>query len=541
MRPETVEDLRERNRDLQIRLEKAEATLRAIGNGETAAVVTERKRALQHSEALYRGIARNLPNGMVCLVDPEMRCICIEGELASKLGLNSDQLQGRQVLEALEAVDEGLRSVVEARFRRTLAGQTASYETEVRGRLAWSHYAPLWEENGTVWAALMVALDVTERRRAEERLRHTQKLESVGMLAGGIAHDFNNLLACIMGNASMLLDEVAPATAERLKDVISSAEKGANLTRQLLAYSGKGQFIVRDLDVSQAVHEVTALVEVSIPRSVQLVVHVERRLPMVRMDPSQLQQVVMNLVINAGEAIGEGKQGKITVATSLVDVEKSFVDAIGEDVAQGRYVCIEVSDTGSGIDDETKSKIFDPFFTTRFIGRGLGLPAVSGILRSLKGGLTLDSAPGRGSTFRVFLPGGERHERETYVPDGLATILVVDDETPVRDFISEILRRNKYRVLLAADGREALEVCKREPGDIDAAVLDIAMPIMGANELLPKITARKPNIKIMLTSGYCESEARRLCAARPGVAFIQKPFTAQRFVKAVDELFGLKR
>ncbi len=399
---------------------------------------------------------------------------------------------------------------------------------------------PLFGENGRPRGAVGAFLDMTERRRNEERLRQTQKLESIGLLAGGIAHDFNNLLVGIMGNASLVLEDVGSAQQERIKDVIASAERAAHLTSQLLAYSGKGQFVVRDLDVSQAVNEMAGLVEFSIPKSVQLSVNVQRRLPSVRMDPSQLHQILMNLVINAGEAIGEGNPGRVAVATSMADISSSFVDATGEEIGPGRYVRIQVSDTGSGIDGEMKSKIFDPFFSTKFTGRGLGLAAVAGIVRSANGAITVDSSPGRGSSFSVFLPvvdrGAPEVEKEESATRG--TVLVVDDEATVRDFIQAALSKESYRVLVASDGREALSVSDREPGGIDAVVLDVVMPVMGAKDLLPRLRERRADIRVLLTSGYSESEARRLCAAYPGAAFIQKPYTAGQLVKAIADLIA---
>ena len=428
---------------------------------------------------------------------------------------------------------------------RVLRGESIT-DLELRGRRSdtgqeW-HFRfsgePVYEPGGRQILAVIITRDMTARKRAEERIRQSQKLESLGLLAGGIAHDFNNLLTGIMGNASMVLDEIDPASAERVREVIDSAERAANLTRQLLAYSGKGQFIVRDLNVSEAVNEIAALVEFSIPKSVQLAVTVQRRLPLVRMDPSQLQQVLMNLVINAGEAIGEGNPGRITVATSTTMIDRPFVDTAGEEVAPGRYVCVEVSDTGSGIDGEHRAKIFDPFFTTKFTGRGLGLAAVAGIVRSLKGGITVESGAGRGSTFRVFLPASEG--RIETAPkgegvDGGTTILVVDDEAAVRNFIAAVLRKRGHRVLTASDGQEALTVMERE-SKIEAVVLDVIMPVMGGNDVLPKLKALRPELKVLMTSGYSESEARRLCATYPGASFIQKPYTAQQVSKAVEEL-----
>jgi PAS domain S-box-containing protein len=406
------------------------------------------------------------------------------------------------------------------------------------------HAVPLFGEDGSSSGAVAAFLDVTERKRNEERLRQTQKLESLGLLAGGIAHDFNNLLTGIMGNASMIVDEVPPGASEHLNEVISSAERAAHLTRQLLAYSGKGQFVMRDLDISQAVHEIANLAQFSIPKSVDLAVTVQRRLPAVRMDPSQFQQIVMNLVINAGEAIGEGNPGKVSVATSMTDVEAAFVDTAADEVCPGRYVCIEVSDTGCGIKSEDMAKVFEPFFTTKFTGRGLGLAAVAGILRAQKGGITVQSAPGSGSSFRILLPASKRAaqqpESQPPVP-GQATVLVVDDEAAVRDFICAVLRRHGHRVLTAFDGRDALAVLEKESFNIDAIVLDVVMPVMGANDLLPRIKVEKPELKVLLTSGYSEAEARRLCADFPGAAFIQKPYTAQEIARAVEQLLGLRK
>ncbi|HEX8984146.1 MAG TPA: ATP-binding protein, partial [Bryobacteraceae bacterium] len=384
--------------------------------------------------------------------------------------------------------------------------------------------------------------DVTARKRNEERLRQTQKLESVGLLAGGIAHDFNNLLTGVMGSASLLLEDAAPGHAEVLRSIIASTERAAHLTRQLLAYSGKGQFIVREMDVSQAVNETADLVQFSIPKSASLALNLERRLPWVAMDPGQLQQILMNLVINAGEAIGDGNPGRITVTTSMADIQSPFNDELGEEIAPGRYVCIEVRDTGSGIDPAKKAKIFDPFFTTKFVGRGLGLAAIGGILRSQKGGITVESALGKGSTFRVFLPVTGTAGPGVQGPaagSGRPSILVVDDEVAVRDFIGAALRRKGYHVVQASDGQEALAVCGSAPGAIGAAIVDVIMPNMSANDLLSALKAKQPGMRILLTSGYSEAEARRLCAAYPGAAFIQKPYTAQQLAKTVDELVGV--
>ncbi len=450
----------------------------------------------------------------------------------------------------LDVVHPEDRAAVHAAYSSSVRDGGPSYEITHRvvqkstGEVRWVHEKceHVRDGDGRIVRSVGMVQDITERKRAEDALRQAQKLESIGFLAGGIAHDFNNLLTGIMGHASMVLDDIDPDSAERIKEVIRGAERAANLTRQLLAYSGKGQFVVRDLNISRAVNEMSDLVQFSIPKSVDLALNLQKRLPRVRMDPSQLEQVLMNVVINAGEAIGEGRPGKITIATGITDVEKPFADAIGQNVAAGRYVSIEVTDTGSGIDQNAQTKIFDPFFTTKFTGRGLGLAAVAGIIRSQKGAITMESLPGRGTAFRVLLPVAEdRVQQGEDQPDanGRTTVLVVDDEPSVRQFIGSVVHRRKYRVLEASDGRDALAVCDREAGEIDAAILDVVMPLMGAKELLPELKARQPKMKILLTSGYSESEARRLCAQYPGAAFIQKPYTAQQIAKAVDDLLGV--
>ena len=402
---------------------------------------------------------------------------------------------------------------------------------------------PIFDDSGNPRGAVGVFVDITERKRDEERLRQTQKLESIGLLAGGIAHDFNNLLTGIIGNASLLLEERAEENRERrVQDIIRTAERAATLANQLLAYSGKGQFIVKDIDVSEAVHDLAELVQFSIPKSVEVDISLRRRLPLVEIDPSRLQQIIMNLVINAGEAIGEGNPGTVTLSTSRVRFEKAFVDVLGQQVEPGTYVCISVRDTGPGIDADKLPKIFDPFFTTKFTGRGLGLAAVSGIVRSQKGAVMVESGPGRGTTFRVYLPvheaAAQAAAEEQPLTRDAATVLVADDNAEVRNVISAALRRNGYRVLTAADGQEALAIADREPGPIAAAVLDVVMPIMGAEQVLPALTAKRPDIKILLTSGYSETGARRLLMAYRGSAFIQKPYTVQQILKAVEDLCG---
>jgi PAS domain S-box-containing protein len=414
------------------------------------------------------------------------------------------------------------------------------------GRRFRAHWVaePISDDKGEILGAAIVVHDETERLRAVEVELQRQKLESVGLLAGGIAHDFNNLLTSIMGNASLVVNEIPAQWASHLRVVIETAEVAAGLIRQLLAYSGKDESMANRLNVAEVVHETGALVQFSIPKSVQLSVAAEQRLPPVRADRAQLQQILMNLAINAGEAIGEGNAGRIKIGTTMADIDEVFTDALGQEMTPGRYIVVEVRDTGSGMDAAILPKIFDPFFTTKFIGRGLGLAAVAGMIRGQRGAVTVESTPGRGSTFRVFLPAAKDLDQEAEgEQDAIlqATVLVVDDELTVRDFVAAALRQRGYRVLTAGDGREAVGILEERGLDaaapaVDAVVLDLIMPVMSAREFLPVLRERWPETKVLLTSGYNEAEAKQLGAGQPGIAFLQKPYTAQRLGEAITDL-----
>ncbi len=532
----------------------------AAGHVATVLVITRDVTPIRHAEEVLRASERqakmvieNLAEGLV-VIDPEAgtlywnrAALALHGYQTQDHSLN--RLEDTNRIFELRTPDGRLLPCDEWPVERLLRGESVrDYELAIRDlRRDWERIfsyssAMVRDESGQPWLGLLTIRDVTERRRTEERLRQAQKLESIGLLAGGIAHDFNNLLTGIIGNASLVLDRVSGESVDRIREVMRSAERAAHLTQQLLAYAGKGQFVLRDIDISQAVQETSDLLQFSIARNVELVLNVQKRLPVLRMDPIQLQQILMNLVINAAEAIGEGNAGKITVSTSVTDLAGPLLDVTGQEVPAGRYVRVEVRDTGSGIEEENRSRIFDPFFTTKFAGRGLGLAAVAGIVRAQRGAITLESAPGQGSTFGVLLPVAERSAYsagERPGERGRSTVLVVDDEPAVREFIAAVLGRRGYRVLTAGDGRDALGVWEREGGRIDAVLLDIVMPVMDAKELLPRIKAGKPDLKILLTSGYSEMEARRLCAEYPDAAFIQKPYSSQQIVQAMDALMGL--
>jgi PAS domain S-box-containing protein len=418
------------------------------------------------------------------------------------------------------------------------------------GSLHWvaAHGRVFFEGDGGLRRAVRFAgvnSDVTVRRQAEERLRQAQKLESVGMLAGGIAHDFNNLLTVIMGSASAALADCP--SCEHSKNILRSSERAAYLTRQLLAYAGKGHQVVKLVDVSEVISESKRLLTASVPKKVALEFDLDPDLPLVETDPSRMEQILMNLVINASEAMPAKADGHIRIATSGCDVTPDLarLHSVDYDVAPGAYVCLTVRDNGSGMDAATISRIFEPFFTTKFTGRGLGLAAVQGIVRTVQGFIKVESTPGAGSAFRVYMPASGKKrspERAKRTPlqqiRSRSTILVVDDEEMVRKLACMILRRYGYETLEAENGKDALHVLEETSTLPSLVLLDLAMPVMGGDELVPLLETSYPQLKILVSSGYPEEETRKVLPSGSIAGFIQKPYTAVALAEKIGQVLS---
>jgi PAS domain S-box-containing protein len=395
-------------------------------------------------------------------------------------------------------------------------------------------------------------LDRTEHRKLETHLREVAKLESIGLLAGGIAHDFNNILTSILGNASLAFEIIADDhnARELLENTIQSTERAADLTRQLLAYAGKGRFVVRDVNLSELTNEIGRLVRTSVPRNVELELRLSPGLPPVEADATQLQQLIMNLVINGAEAVGDAT-GKVLVTVEAIHLsENDFGNSIGHvaglnvDLSSGEYVSLVVQDSGCGMDEETLQRIFDPFYTTKFTGRGLGLAAAMGIVRTHNGALRVESAVGTGSKFQVLLPVSRTTETQPRPDDppltarGAGTVLVVDDEETIRNFARSALERYGYTVLLANDGRDALNIYRGLYYCVSMVVLDLTMPKMNGEETLANLLAINPNARVLLMSGFDGTETVNGSTEKSTVGFLQKPFTAAELTARVQELLS---
>jgi PAS domain S-box-containing protein len=387
-----------------------------------------------------------------------------------------------------------------------------------------------------------------ERQMFERRLQDTQKLESLGVLAGGIAHDFNNLLTGILGNASLAFAEIGKdgLAAECLAEIEKASRRAGELCQQMLAYSGRGRFEVRELDLTALVEDAASLLRHSISKSAILTFDLARNLSAVAADPTQLRQVLMNLVINASDAIGEGN-GTIRVTTGSMHADDDFLRGTypARDLPAGQYIFLEVTDSGAGMTPETLARIFDPFFTTKFTGRGLGLAAVLGILRGHGGALKVDTAPGMGSTFRLLLPVvSGRVGRITPAPiatpkwRGEGTVLLVDDEEIVRNTTRRVLEKFGFEVVLAANGREALARLDERQGGFALTLLDLTMPELSGEQALRLMRARWPGLKVLVMSGYSEHEVADRLDNGGSSGFIQKPFSAGDLRNKLRELLG---
>jgi PAS domain S-box-containing protein len=404
---------------------------------------------------------------------------------------------------------------------------------EGRWRWVMGRAVAVRDASGKVVKWFGTCTDIDEQKTSQQAMLQAQKLESVGLLAGGIAHDFNNLLVGIMGGASFALESIPEShpAFDVLQTVVGASERAAHLTRQMLAYARKGNFIVVPVDLSEMVMKTTQFINASVPKSVQVQFQLASGLPTVQADPGGIQQVVMNLIINAAEAVGE-KSGRVMVRTRAERIEpagsRRGVD--GAPLSPGDYAVLEVEDSGCGIEPSILAKIFDPFFSTKFAGRGLGLAAVGGVIRSHRGAIEVDTETGKGSTFRVLLPASQQAPAAAaqaageIARKGEETILVIDDEEVVRHVAQSALGMLGYQVIVTERGAEGLDAIRQNTA-ISLVLLDMSMPGLSGKEVLEALRKIRPDLPVIVCSGYSEGEVFRQFSGLKMDGVLQKPFT----------------
>jgi PAS domain S-box-containing protein len=501
--------------------------------------ITSRKLAEEDARVAIQQLRTVVANAPVALiaVDREGIITLCEGRGLEGSGLDPERILGRSVFEFMQ----GQPSILKA-LRRALRGIDVSRIVPFGNRVFEARYRPMRADDGSITGLIAVATDVTERVRAEEehkrlesRMQLAQKLEGLGVLAGGIAHDFNNLLTSILGYAGLALKDLPAGspTREQVGRIEEAARRAADLTSQMLAYAGLGEAKIEAIDLRQLVERMVHLLEVSVSRRGALRCELETDLPPIRADSGQITQVVLNLITNAAEAI-EGKDGVITVRTGVMEADREYLSHtyLHDEIPEGEYVYLEVADNGCGMDEETHSRIFDPFFSTKFTGRGLGLASVLGIVRAHLGTITVDTELGKGSSFRLLLPktasAVKKPPKGSEPPDSWrasGAILVVDDEQDVREMLSTLLPRFGLDVLLAAQGNEATALLRKHSEEVTAVLLDLTMPEMGGEEALEEIRRIRPDVPVILMSGYTEHYASTRVQSADLTDFLQKPFT----------------
>jgi signal transduction histidine kinase/CheY-like chemotaxis protein len=404
-------------------------------------------------------------------------------------------------------------------------------------------------ERGEVSRVVGTAADISRRKQLEderaaltEQMLHAEKLKSLGVLAGGVAHDFNNLLTAVQGNADLALAKLPESSSARepIERVRAAAQQAAELTRQLLAYSGKGAFVREPVDLRTLLEQMQDLVQVSISKKANLCYTYGDGLPLVEGDAGQLRQVLMNLITNASEALGDGS-GTIRITLDRLEVgEGDRAGTPGQSLSKGLYLFVEVSDDGCGMDETVRARIFDPFFTTKFTGRGLGLAAVQGIVNGHGGRVRVVSRQGVGTTVTLLLPAADREpEQAVNKPEVVEVdavtgcVLVADDDRRIRTLARTVLEQAGFEVLEASDGQEALDVYRQRSREIDLVLLDLTMPRMNGQEALRELRLIREDARIILSSGYPESDAVGRGVELASVVFLQKPWGPAALMESV--------
>jgi len=519
-----------------------------VGAVVTFVDITERKQAKEALE-LERDSTRNIlatVEAMIVALDPEGRITLVNRKACEILGYREDELLGQDWFATClpHSIDiDQVRAVFKMSLASNLAG-SEDYENPVRSRsgeerlIAW-HNSSIRDKDGNIIGGLSAGEDITERRKAEEekhvleqQFQQTQKLESLGVLAGGIAHDFNNILAIVMGYCSLTKMDYENAE-KHIPEIEKAAERAAALCRQMLAYAGKASLSQVQVNTWMLVDEMVTMLKTTIQKNVVIKAELGTDIPFIMGDASQIRQVVMNLVINAAEAIGDA-EGAIDVKLVKAELKAKHTekDHLGLIIPAGQYILFEVTDNGCGMDEETSRKIFEPFYTTKFTGRGLGMSAVLGIIKAHNGALQLESRLGHGTTFKVYLPvqisiseTEEAQQKAASEPwHGSGTILLAEDEEQVRAIAIILLQELGFTVLDAENGKEALELYQQNAADINLVIADMGMPVMNGYELFYKLKQLNPKLPIIISSGFGEGDIDSKIPRKEIAGLINKPY-----------------
>jgi len=514
------------------------------------AALRSAQEGLRRSELNFRSLVDGAPYG-ICRCDSAGILLSANPTLVAMLGYGSaEDLVGRNLANVYADSQQWFTLADHFRSAQRFSGLMAEWkgknEKPIVVRLSGS---TIHKNNGSPFFTLY-AEDVTEHRALEHQLRQSQKMEAVGRLAGGIAHDFNNLLMVISGYCEFLLERLGPDPELRgpAQEIANAAKRATSLTRQLLAFSRKQMLEPRVLDLNAVVSEHLKMLQRMIGEDVELIMAPGGDLGSVKADPSQIEQVIMNLAVNARDAMPEG--GKLAIETANVSLDESYA-RLHAPVEPGEYVMLAISDTGAGMDTETQSRIFEPFFTTKGPkGTGLGLSTVYGIVKQSGGYIWVYSEPGKGTSFKVYLPrvtptgepvtAGEAQEAETgsvaSIQRGRETVLLVEDESNVRELTRHYLESQGYAVLEAADPAAAIEISNAHSGPIHLLLTDVIMPGMNGHDLAQRITSVRPQIKVLYMSGYTEGAIGTNGTLDAGLILLQKPFTLPALKAKVREV-----
>ena len=501
--------------------------------------------ALRNSEERFRALVEHSSDALL-LLDYDGRITYVAQSSLHHLGHRPEQMVGRSIYEFLHPDDRDYGGTL---LTEALKHPGESVTSEIRFRHADGGWR-IMESIGTnrlddppVGAIVVNARDITDRRKLSEQLRQSQKMEAVGQLAGGVAHDFNNLLTAILGYCNLMLDDIPREDPIRqdLEEIKAAGERAASLTRQLLAFSRRQMLQPQTVDINVLVRQMEKLLRRLISEDVELVTSLADGLPSVKVDPASIEQVLVNLAVNARDAMPGG--GRLTIETAAVDLDGPYAESHAS-VVPGRYVMLAVSDTGDGMDATTRARVFEPFFTTKEQGKGsgLGLATVYVIVKQSGGYIWVYSELGHGSVFKVYLPPAEvasagraSDPRGEGRKQGWETVLLVEDEDAVRTLASEVLRRHGYIVIEARHGVDALRVAERHHEDIQLLVTDVVMPHLSGRDLAERLCAARPKMKVLFMSGYTDQSVMHRHLT-PGAAFLQKPFSPETFSRKVRSI-----